>query len=176
MGSLKYSEIEEIYKCFPHYGGQFNTFIETGTYMGETLNNVQEHFTNLYSVENNKSNYNISVVNTSEKENIHVYFDNSENYLTDNTSHYSNTNTIFFIDAHSSGNITCPILRELDIICTNIRSSLYIFIINDERLFDKYTDWKGITKESILNVLNSKNINVLDSYVCNDKFIIISYC
>jgi len=84
--------------------------------------------------------------------------------------------TMFFLDAHQSGNDTSnngknvPLLDELNII---LKNNYYpcIIIIDDVRLFDNYWDWKGITVQHILNIFGNR---LKDHSISNDRMII--YC
>jgi hypothetical protein len=52
-GSLKYSEIETMFKKYPEYKDVIKNFIGTGTYKGDTSRMASRHFENVFTVELN---------------------------------------------------------------------------------------------------------------------------
>lgn len=81
----------------------YNTFIETGTYLGETINNMEPLFNTLYTIEIKEDFYN----NMKKR-----YYGNKINFLLGDSSlvfqtllPLINNDSIFFLDGHwSAGN------------------------------------------------------------------------
>jgi hypothetical protein len=140
----------------------YNCFVETGTYQGETIFNLEPYFTKLITIEFD----NILFNHTKNR-----YIGNKIDFILGDSSDVFktllpkiNTNTIFFLDGHYSGGITgrslkdCPLIEEIT--CINeLFNDEAILIIDDYRLFGQYIDginWSNITKTEILNILNTR--------------------
>ena len=164
---------------------KYNCFIETGTYLGETIFSLESYFSKLYTVEFSEKYYN----NTKNK-----YSGNKISFILGDSaivfeSLLSNITDkcIFFLDGHWSGDDTgrsnkdCPLEEEI----TNINNLFLndaIIIIDDVRLFglDKSSgklneDWSKINKENLLNILKLRINNVyhLDSCYAKDDRLVI---
>ena len=174
--SLKIEEIENIYLKYPHYR-QIKNFIETGTYMGNTCVNLSSMYNVLYTVDNNEDLYYLNIDKYKSISNIHFYVDTSISFLNTLLPNIKEENTIFFLDAHSYGDIHTPLIEEIELITHYISNSnsLNIFILNDVRLWNNFNDWSEVTKENILHIFVTHNINILDHYEYNDKYIILTY-
>lgn len=163
---------------------EYSTFIESGTYCGETIFAVEPHFTKLYTIEINRLQYNITK---------NRYTGNKIKFMLGDSSiifrrllPIIKENAIFFLDGHwSSGNTgrgkkDCPLIEEVTYI-NNLFKHSAIIIIDDYRLFGKYPehgcneDWKDISKEKILDILKNRISNVyhLDSKLSKDDRLII---
>lgn len=170
-GSLKEEEIVSILSKHPIYG-KIKTFIETGTYKGETSIIASKFFT-VYTIEINEERH-IEAKEKYNHSNINFYLGDSVEIL--KKFQENPMPTMFFLDAHQSGNDTSnngknvPLLDELDII---LKNNYYpcIIIIDDVRLFDNYWDWKGITVENIVNIFGNR---LKDYSISNDRMVI--YC
>jgi len=166
MPSLNLHDLEKI------KGGvrDFQTFIETGTYMGETIFNMEPLFNTLYTVEI-KPEYLDNVKGQ--------YSGNKINFLLGDSSEVFKTllptvsvPTIFFLDGHWSSGTTgrgikdCPLIEELTLINERFFSS-GVIIIDDRRLFGKgptlggcSENWEHITDISLINCLKTRISNV----------------
>jgi hypothetical protein len=106
----------------------YNTFIETGTYQGETSIWASKYFENVITIEASKEVYN--GLNLKKYSNITALYGNSQELLLNVTKESS----IFYLDAHNSGGSTFnsyPLLDELDLINqTNLK---HVIIVDDAR-------------------------------------------
>ena len=163
---------------------KFSTFIETGTFMGETIFAVESYFDKLYTIEFSEKYYN----NTKR-----AYNGNKINFILGDSSiefisllPTINDNCIFFLDGHwSSGdtgksNKDCPLVEEITHI-NNLFTHEAIIIIDDFRLFGKCPntglaeDWSNINKDTLLEILKKRINNEyhLDSeYSVDDRLVI----
>jgi hypothetical protein len=163
---------------------KYNTFIETGTFIGETIFALESYFDKLYTIEfaylyysNAKNRYN----------------GNKINFLLGDSSIVFTTllptikdKSIFFLDGHwSSGNTgrsakDCPLIEEITQINLLFKNEA-IIIIDDVRLFGKSPktglneDWSEINKEVLLDILKLRISKVyhLDSICAKDDRLII---
>ena len=163
---------------------KYSCFIETGTYNGDTIFNLEPYFNKLYTIEFSEKYYN----NTKNK-----YNGNKIKFILGDSSIELNSllpnitdKCIFFLDGHWSCDDTgrsekdCPLYEEITHI-NNLFKNEAIIIIDDFRLFglDKSDifeqDWGKINKEDLLNIIKSRINKVyhLDSECAkNDRLII----
>jgi len=183
MPSLEISFFDKIKKdnIFDNYP----TFIETGTYLGETILNLEDKFTKLYTIEIKKEYYD-NVRKTYKGEKINFILGDSSLVL-NNLCKFLENNSIFFLDGHwSAGNTgkgekDCPLYEELNAINNNFKYQA-IIIIDDVRLFgkgpnkgDEICNWEDINIKNILKIVENR---LEDSYYLdsnldkNDRFIL----
>ena len=144
----------------------FPIFVETGTYMGETIKMAESIFDKLYTIEIKEEFYN------SVKSN---YFGSKINFILGDSSvelekltKLLDGNTIFFLDGHwSAGNTgrgkkDCPLYEELTSIMNNFKHS-GIIIVDDFRLFGvgpqttgEICNWQDINKHTIIEILGNR--------------------
>ena len=136
MPSLEREIISQIIHRYP----SFKSFVETGTFMGQTIFSLEDVFEELYTIEIKEEFYN----------NLTAKYNGSKiNFiLGDSSTEIKNVlprlkyDTIFFLDGHWSAGDTgkgwkdCPLYEEIQSIMSFDKSA--IIIIDDVRLF-----WKG---------------------------------
>ena len=150
-------------------------FIETGTFMGNTIIPLENYFRELHTIEIKeefydkvKNNYN-KYKSTNEKR-INFHLGDSAEVLADLCPKIKN-NTIFFLDGHWSsgntgkGNKDVPIYEELQNIMEHLKYNC-IIIIDDCRLFGKgpnkgncNEDWENINTQKILDTVRPRLVN-----------------
>jgi len=137
----------------------YSTFIETGSYKGETIFAMEQYFDTLITIEVKEELYYNLVTNYDNNKIKFINGDSVEvfNYL----FKYINDKCIFFLDGHYSSGITgfknktVPLLDEINLINTNFKNE-GIIIIDDVRLFGKKLgseDWSEINKDKIFEIL-----------------------
>lgn len=170
--------LQDNYKKYP-------CFIETGTYLGDTIFNVEPYFDKLYTVEFSEKYYN-NAKNRYYGNKIHFLLGDSAFVFEDLLPKITDK-SIFFLDGHYSGGDTgksikdCPLEEEITHI-HNLFQNEAIIIIDDFRLFglDKSSgklgeDWSKINKEKLLQIVKTRMNKVyhLDSEIAkNDRLII----
>jgi hypothetical protein len=163
---------------------QYPIFIESGTYIGDTIFEMENYFDELHTIELSNHHYEL----TKKKYNgnkINFYLGESSDIFV-NLLPKINKPAIFFLDGHwSSGNTArgskdCPLIEEI----SNIKKYFDnegIIIIDDRRLFGKSKitghneNWSDISEDSLLSILGDRVIDYyfLDSEcAANDRFII----
>ena len=176
MPSLNKNFLEQLNENYTDY----KCFIETGTYTGDTIFNMEPLFDKLYTIEISEHLYkNTSKLYKGDKINF-ILGDSTKvfNYLLS----FFNEKCIFFLDGHySSGNTgkgdkECPLNDEIKLINEKFRHDA-ILIIDDYRLFGikGNEDWSDINKDNILSLLEGriKDVYHLDSECeLNDRLII----
>mgnify|MGYP001307768361 CR=1 FL=1 len=152
-------KLQSNYKEYPN-------FIETGTFMGETILHMEQYFLNLYSIELKKEFYE-NIKKNYKGNKINFYLGDSSYVLKEILPNITNK-SIFFLDGHWSSGITArglkdtPLYEELISIMSN-HTNEAIIIIDDVRLFGKgpnngesECDWEDINTKKIISILGDR--------------------
>lgn len=163
----------------------YEVFIESGSFMGETILSMESLFTNLHTVEIKKEFYERLIgLYKGNKINFHL----GESFeIFDVILPEINKNAIFFLDGHwSAGNTAkgkkdVPIYEELDVILEKFNNHAVI-IIDDMRLCGKgpnkrneICNWEDISPEKIIERVQSRYLKhyfLPSSADPNDRLII----
>lgn len=163
MPALEYETIEKV---LGNTKALFPCFVETGTFLGETIFSLEDKFDELHTVEikkefyeNAKNRYNGNKI---------IFHLGDSSYLLRDICVNLKQNAIFFLDGHwSAGNTgkglkDCPLYEELSCIINNFKYE-GIIIIDDVRLFglgpNKGTEicnWEDINVNNILSIVKEK--------------------
>lgn len=167
-----------------NYNNYYN-FIETGTYKGETIINMEPFFKKLYTIEIKKDFYE-QVKNNYNGNKINFILGDSSLMLKSLMNDIENS-SIIFLDGHWSaentgkGDKDCPLYEELYNII-NFHKENAIVIIDDVRLFGKgpnkgneTCDWEDINIDCILNIVKERLeiYYFLPSHICNDDRLVL---
>jgi hypothetical protein len=160
MPSLEINTLQAALKGFDD--AEYKTFVETGTFQGETIFRMEPLFESLITIELDPS---LHAMCRRRYQGSKIEF-----ILGDTTIALQNLvprllkPVVFFLDAHYSGGITecgekhCPLLDEVAIISAGCLPAA-IVIIDDFRLFGKgpnqgcEENWLDISKESVLDLV-----------------------
>ena len=163
MPSIYIKDIENLKTNYKNY----TNFIETGTYFGNTISNMEPYFSKLYTIEIQKPLYNYNVQRYNGNK-INFYLGDSMDILPIILPKI-NGKSIFFLDGHwSSDNITgrgkkdCPLYEELSSIM-KLHEDEAIIIIDDVRLFGfgshlnkNVCNWVDINLQNILKTVKNR--------------------
>ena len=103
------------------YGSPDSTWIETGSYLGETASRLSRISKQVHSIEPEKTLFEFVSWRYKKIDNLKFYYGSSEKVL-ENLVRVQNSNTCFWLDGHFSGDITyrghdsSPIIFELNVI------------------------------------------------------------
>jgi hypothetical protein len=159
MPSLTIHEVKE-YSPF-----ETNIFIETGTYMGDTVNEVKSSFEKVYSIELSDMYANRAIQRFKNDNNVNILKGDSSKLISLICKSIDKP-CFFWLDGHwSSGNTAkgekdVPLLDELNEIINHCKMECVI-AIDDVRLFGTNIteDWSDITTENILQIVNKRLID-----------------
>lgn len=154
-------EIDILKQTLSNDTNNYDIFIETGTYLGETIFPMEPYFRELYTIEINPILYH-DTKNKYSGNKIKFYLGDSSQILKDILPNIE-SNIVFFMDAHWSGGLTgrgnkdCPLNEELYNINKLFKHNA-IIIIDDYRLFGKKLneDWSYINKNNVLNIVKDR--------------------
>lgn len=117
--------------------GEFDTFVETGTYKGNTTMWAAKNFDYVYTVEFSSKIFEQTSERLSQLENVSFHLADSKTFLKELAPKLT-TPTVFWLDAHwcSGGSYgehdQCPLIEELDILADLEEC---VILIDDARLF-----------------------------------------
>ncbi len=176
-GSLTEEELLSIINKYPEYRALIKTFIETGTYKGETTRMVAKYFNVVHTIEIMPLLYQEARIAGSKAGIYNIIYHLGDSVITLEELQRIPVPTLFFIDSHQSGGDTgnngkwVPLLEELDVI---LKKNYHpcIFIFDDVRLFDAHWDWKGVTTRSILDKFDQHGVQIKHNFVDNDRFVV----
>ena len=137
-------------------------FIETGTYLGETVRLAKEFgFKFIHSIEIDKKLYELNSDNFKSDDSIKIWEGDSVFVLEEILKDFKEQAT-FWLDAHASGPLTgnmyapCPLELELNKIFNN--SISHTILIDDCRLFGS-AEWGFVRKENVISIIKNANPN-----------------
>jgi hypothetical protein len=117
-----------------------HVFVETGTYVGDTLAALRRSFEHLHSIELSPELYEGVFARFGDDRKITLWHGDSGDVLPRLLARLDKP-TLFWLDGHYSGGVTArgvddtPILRELEHISKHYLSKQHHLIIDDVRLF-----------------------------------------
>jgi len=134
------------------YAKKYNitNFVETGTYLGETIELTKKHFNKIYSIELGKKLYKNAKKNFAKNKKIKIYYGDSALILPKLIKKI-NSRSLFWLDAHHSMGITSkgttetPILKELKSISRD-KIKNHVILVDDARDFKGVGDYPTIKK------------------------------
>jgi hypothetical protein len=157
MPSIDISKLSELKDDIKKY----KTFVETGTYEGETTSNLFGYFDKVITIEIDEQLFREAKLKFSLAPNVHcIKGDSSVVFKTILPNIHDDT--IFFLDGHYSGGKTgrgetdVPLEQELTLI-NNLFKHKGIILIDDYRLFQSQEkDWTLLTKNKMIELLGSR--------------------
>jgi hypothetical protein len=153
------------------------TFVETGTYYGETAVWASKYFENVFTIEYAPSIYEKTLQKYENASNISFLFGDSRKVLKTIVPHLQST-SLFWLDGHYSGLNTygqddeCPLLAELAVIQNS--SCEHFVLIDDARLFmmpppqpHKMAAWPTINKvfQSLISINRDYYVTIFEDVI-----------
>jgi hypothetical protein len=174
MVKLSKQELDTILnKCGKR---DYEIFVETGTYQGETTNEMAQHFNMVHTIEIQPDLFKKTFEIFKNRNNIKCHFGDCAKVLPV-LSPTLKENTVFWLDGHWScgetgkGDKDVPLLEELKAI-NDTYNGTAVIIVDDYRLFngkDQYVDWSEINENALLERVSGR---VIQHFVEGDRFII----
>jgi hypothetical protein len=134
-------------------------FVETGTYLGDTVEVLRHYFDEVFSIELSEKLYKLNKERFQGKENVSLWLGDSGRLLPQVLQHVSAGRILFWLDAHYSGAGTaveereCPLLAELTAIAAHERKD-HCLVIDDAHMFGNHTDYPTYeqVQQMLLNI------------------------
>ena len=173
-----------IFNNLDENGNDYKIFIESGTYLGETIIELQPYFNILHTVELSEKYFDMfnNIKNDNNLDNIFNYKGETSDILPDIFKSIDKKNKcIFWLDGHFSSGDTakgkkdCPLIEECQIIDQLYSSDEMIILIDDIRLFGTNIneDWSEINiefiKKCFTNFEISKEVSLDHETIPNQK-------
>ncbi len=179
-GTLTIDQIKRlIWKKHPSYS-KIKVAVETGTGYGHTAIGLSYHFSKVITVELVQKLFEYAAKKGKGHGNIDFRYGDSVTLLPQILHSVGDEPILFYLDAHYSGGESetlgakPTVLEELKII-NRLRNNYDMIVIDDCKYFGVFrdgSDWRDVTKESILACLEDGKIR--DHYVCADKMFIFT--
>lgn len=167
------------------YATKFNcdVFVETGTFLGETVQFMKDHFNELHSFELQPELARDAIIKFKSFNNVYIYEGNSSHLLPSLLPNMDE-GIIFWLDAHYSsefwlgdryivtakGEKETPIVEELQVIL-KFQQKINVILIDDARCFNGKNDYP--TKKELLSMLYKNGISKNQILIKNDIIRII---
>jgi glycosyltransferase involved in cell wall biosynthesis len=139
MGAINFSVDINLIKLL-QTNLNINTFVETGTFQGDTIDKVKNYFKEIYTIELSAEYHQHAKIRFENIDYIHPIHGDSVKVLTRLVHDLSNRPTLYWLDAHwcvasnTAGELSqCPLLGEIESIHQLHMNS--VIIIDDARLF-----------------------------------------
>lgn len=161
---MKLHELNLIFVKSNKTKNDFDLFFETGSYVGETINEVKSEFKELISVEITEKYSTMCKRKFINDANVKIVKGDSVLELPELIDRNNDKKLLFFLDAHCSAGDTgkndkdVPLIEELKIIEEKYLNEGLV-IIDDADMFDKDYDvltWEGINEENIFGALKDR--------------------
>lgn len=152
--SVKRETIEKYAK-----DNSIHIFVETGTYLGETIDTLKNNFKKLISIELDKELYQKAKIRFKNLPHISILQGDS-GIMLDSVIEPIHEPILFWLDGHWSGGVTArgegntPILKELEII-SNHPIKNHIILIDDARCFNGENGYPTI--KQLFDFIRRKN-------------------
>lgn len=139
-------------------------FVETGTFMGDSLAAAAEIFPQCYSIEIAEELYQKAVKRFEGKSNAHVLLGSSVDKISE-IDFSTSSSALFWLDAHYSGGDTggegfCPLIDELKLI-SSLSLEKYVMIDDARCILSPCNGHRYCTLEQLIDALPKGNYNVI---------------
>lgn len=149
-----------------------STFVETGSYLGDTIEVSRQQFEKVLSVELSEQLYSFCSWRFRKDSNVSLFLGDSSQVLPQMLD-LIDGRALFWLDGHYSGGSTalgkyvCPLIFELAAIAKHKRND-HIILIDDARLFGVDPGYPTLqeAQASLLLINSNYQISVVDDIIC----------
>jgi len=158
MPTLTVKKLNDVIEKFDLDSDNYSTFVETGTYVGDTVKSIQPYFNDVHTIEISDYLYSRFFQEHPDYGNVTVHLGDSTKVIPNLLNQFDDKQQcVFWLDGHfshgctSKGDKDVPLLEECKSIDQLYKSDEGIILIDDYRLFGvtEPEDWSEITVENI---------------------------
>lgn len=130
---------------------KLDILVETGTYLGDTIEAMRKGFDRIYSIELSEELYQRAKIRFSNVKNVRLYLGDSGDVLTAVLNAIDEP-CLFWLDGHYSAGFTAkgvletPIRKELEAIRSHRHLNNDVILIDDARCFDGTHDYPTLSQ------------------------------
>lgn len=164
--AIKVKAIKQIVRTYQLY-----TFIETGTYLGQMVDAIKSHFSQIHSIEISEKLYRRAKKRFQTDAHVHIHHGDSATVLSSVLSTLTQP-ALFWLDGHYSGGITgkgekeTPIVQELEQIFAHPIKN-HVILIDDARCFDGTHDYPTMAEltSRIISLSPQASVHIVDDMI-----------
>ena len=167
MPMLTIEKLNDVVEHFDVDSDGYSVCIETGTYMGDTVRNMQPYFEQFHTIEISMDLYNNFIATHPPYGNVKAHYGDSTDKIPELLKDFSEEQKcVFWLDGHfsngctSKGDKDVPLLEECKAIDTLYKPDEALILIDDLRLFGTThaEDWEEITVDNVLDCFSNFNV------------------
>ena len=160
MPMLSIEKLNDVVEHFDINSDGYTTCIETGTYMGDTVRNMQPYFEQFHTIEISPYLHQKFLSEHPDYGNVTAHLGDSSNLIPELIQKFDeNQKCVFWLDGHfshgctSKGEKDVPLLEECKAIDTLYKPDEGLILVDDLRLFGTThaEDWEDITVENVID-------------------------
>jgi len=168
MPVLNLEKLNDVVQEFDLDSDDYSTFVETGTYVGDTVRSVQPYFEQVHTIEISEYLYQRFFEEHPKYENVTIHLGDSTEVIPSLLKKFDvNQKCVFWLDGHfshgctSKGEKDVPLIEECESIDELYQPDEGIVLIDDYRLFGvtEPEDWSKITVENIKKCFNNFEVS-----------------
>jgi hypothetical protein len=170
---LPFEKRERLAKIATHYN--VNTFVETGSYHGETAIYMAQIVSKVFSIEIDLKNSEIARRRCEARSNVEIRTGSSEVLLPEIVRGLKGS-TLFWLDAHyqngmARGRKRCPLFEEIETILS-AENIIPIIVVDDARKFIWVNGWPSLRAIKSCVVAKRKNFSfrISNDMICIGPF------
>jgi hypothetical protein len=165
--------VEKLNKVVEHFdidADEYPICVETGTYMGDTVRNMQPYFKQFHTIEISMDLYNHFLATHPAYGNVKAHYGDSTNVIPELLKQFDETEKcVFWLDGHFSNGCTSkgekdvPLLEECKAIDELYKPDAGLILVDDLRLFGTThaEDWEDITVENVVDCFTNFDVHQL---------------
>jgi hypothetical protein len=159
MPMLTVEKLNDVVEEFNIDSDGYPICVETGTYMGDTVRNMQPYFKQYHTIEISPLLYQKFLAEHPHYGNVTIHLGDSSSVIPELLKKFDeNEKCVFWLDGHfssgctSKGDKDVPLLEECKAIDDLYKPNEGLILVDDLRLFgtDHAEDWVDITVENVL--------------------------
>lgn len=167
---LTIEKLNKIVENFDINADEYPICVETGTYMGDTVRNMQPYFREFHTIEISMNLYKHFLATHPNYGNVKAHYGDSSVKIPELLKSFGESDKcVFWLDGHfshgctSKGDKDVPLLEECKAIDELYKPDEGLILVDDLRLFGTThaEDWEDITIQSVVECFNNFEVKQL---------------